>query len=369
MCTAAPKAARRGAAAPATARHPLLVPRIAGAGRKRKTPAGRQRADFNIRGLRRKADRSCASRADRTRAGPPPLDCGADEDRRPPRPRRDAAARRALARAHRSPASASSSRRRKRASRRSGRACRPASRRTSSPARSTTKAGRCSPRTAPSPPSCASSSRCSSARWPRPAGRRARCASRCSGDDGARRRVRPHARVPGRQGHRPRRVRGALPRRLQHRRLAAVRRRVERAEHRPVLHARALRGARRRCARRAGSRRSSPACARSSAWKPSCTRWRRAPRLLLMVSKHGHCLNDLLFRWHAGQLAGRHRGVVSNHPDFAALARSFGLAVPPLPARRRRAAPKPSARRSCRSRRCVERAASTSSCWRATCRS
>ena len=28
----------------------------------------------------------------------------------------------------------------------------------------------------------------------------------------------------------------------------------------------------------------------------------RKPRVLIMVSKHGHCLNDLLFRWHSGQL-------------------------------------------------------------------
>jgi formyltetrahydrofolate deformylase len=51
----------------------------------------------------------------------------------------------------------------------------------------------------------------------------------------------------------------------------------------------------------------------------------RRQRLLLMVSRHGHCLNDLLFRWHSGQLAVDIRGVVSNHPDFAALAAGFGL--------------------------------------------
>src|SRR5947207_2361548 len=28
----------------------------------------------------------------------------------------------------------------------------------------------------------------------------------------------------------------------------------------------------------------------------------RRPRVLMMVSQHGHCLNDLLFRWHSGQL-------------------------------------------------------------------
>jgi formyltetrahydrofolate deformylase len=57
----------------------------------------------------------------------------------------------------------------------------------------------------------------------------------------------------------------------------------------------------------------------------------RKPRLMLMVSKHGHCLNDLLFRCHSGQLKVDVRGVVSNHPDFAALAASFGLAFHHVP--------------------------------------
>jgi len=60
----------------------------------------------------------------------------------------------------------------------------------------------------------------------------------------------------------------------------------------------------------------------------------RKPRLALMVSKHGHCLNDLLFRWHSGQLDVDIRAVISNHPDFAALAAGYGLAFHhfPLPA-------------------------------------
>ncbi len=51
----------------------------------------------------------------------------------------------------------------------------------------------------------------------------------------------------------------------------------------------------------------------------------RQPRLLRMVSKHGHCLNDLLFRCQSGQLPGRIAGVVSNHPDFAELCASHGV--------------------------------------------
>jgi formyltetrahydrofolate deformylase len=49
------------------------------------------------------------------------------------------------------------------------------------------------------------------------------------------------------------------------------------------------------------------------------------PRLLLMVSKLGHCLNDLLFRWSIGSLNAEVVGIVSNHPDFADLAASYKL--------------------------------------------
>ena len=57
----------------------------------------------------------------------------------------------------------------------------------------------------------------------------------------------------------------------------------------------------------------------------------RKPRLLLMVSKHGHCLNDLLFRWQSGQLNVDIPAIVSNHPDYAELARGYGLAFHHLP--------------------------------------
>jgi formyltetrahydrofolate deformylase len=56
-----------------------------------------------------------------------------------------------------------------------------------------------------------------------------------------------------------------------------------------------------------------------------------APRLLLMVSKHGHCLNDLLFRCRSGQLPATIAGVVSNHPDFAELCASHGVPFHHLP--------------------------------------
>jgi formyltetrahydrofolate deformylase len=57
----------------------------------------------------------------------------------------------------------------------------------------------------------------------------------------------------------------------------------------------------------------------------------RKARLLLMVSRHGHCLNDLLFRVHSGQLDVEIAAIVSNHADFAALAQSFGVAFHHLP--------------------------------------
>jgi formyltetrahydrofolate deformylase len=55
------------------------------------------------------------------------------------------------------------------------------------------------------------------------------------------------------------------------------------------------------------------------------------PRLLLMVSQHGHCLNDLLFRWKSGQLDVDIPAIVSNHPTYAALADSYGIAFHHLP--------------------------------------
>jgi formyltetrahydrofolate deformylase len=57
----------------------------------------------------------------------------------------------------------------------------------------------------------------------------------------------------------------------------------------------------------------------------------RRPRVLLMVSQHGHCLNDLLFRWKSGQLAVDIPAIVSNHTAFAALAESYGIPFHHLP--------------------------------------
>jgi formyltetrahydrofolate deformylase len=48
-------------------------------------------------------------------------------------------------------------------------------------------------------------------------------------------------------------------------------------------------------------------------------------RTLIMVSKHLHCLNDLLFRASTGTLQIDIAAVVSNHPDAGPLVRSYGL--------------------------------------------
>ena len=57
----------------------------------------------------------------------------------------------------------------------------------------------------------------------------------------------------------------------------------------------------------------------------------RRPRLLMMVSRFGHCLNDLLFRCRSGQLKVDVAGIVSNHPDHAELAGSYQIPFHHLP--------------------------------------
>jgi formyltetrahydrofolate deformylase len=48
-------------------------------------------------------------------------------------------------------------------------------------------------------------------------------------------------------------------------------------------------------------------------------------RVLVMVSKMGHCLNDLIFRWRAGSLNADLAAVVSNHEDLRPMAEAAGL--------------------------------------------
>jgi formyltetrahydrofolate deformylase len=54
-------------------------------------------------------------------------------------------------------------------------------------------------------------------------------------------------------------------------------------------------------------------------------------RTLIMVSKFGHCLNDLLFRKSTGALNIEIPAIVSNHREFEALAQSYGIPFHHIP--------------------------------------
>jgi formyltetrahydrofolate deformylase len=55
------------------------------------------------------------------------------------------------------------------------------------------------------------------------------------------------------------------------------------------------------------------------------------PRVAVMVSKMGHCLNDLIFRWRAGILGGDLVAVVSNHEVLRPMAEAAGLPFVHIP--------------------------------------
>ncbi|MBC7723845.1 MAG: formyltetrahydrofolate deformylase [Burkholderiaceae bacterium] len=54
-------------------------------------------------------------------------------------------------------------------------------------------------------------------------------------------------------------------------------------------------------------------------------------RTLIMVSRFGHCLNDLLYRYRMGTLNIEIPVIVSNHPDWATLAASYDIEYRHLP--------------------------------------
>jgi len=59
-------------------------------------------------------------------------------------------------------------------------------------------------------------------------------------------------------------------------------------------------------------------------------RWQIIPkaqksRVLIMVSKYGHCLNDLLYRYKTGQLAIEIPAIISNHKDWEETAKWHGI--------------------------------------------
>ncbi|WP_159911595.1 formyltetrahydrofolate deformylase [Pantoea sp. 18069] len=54
-------------------------------------------------------------------------------------------------------------------------------------------------------------------------------------------------------------------------------------------------------------------------------------KTVLLVSKEGHCLNDLLFRWKSGLLPIDIRAIISNHRDFYQLAASYNVPFHHIP--------------------------------------
>ncbi|MGB4248238.1 MAG: formyltetrahydrofolate deformylase [Pseudohongiellaceae bacterium] len=55
------------------------------------------------------------------------------------------------------------------------------------------------------------------------------------------------------------------------------------------------------------------------------------PKVLMAVSKHGHCLNDILHRWSSGVLPANIVGVVSNHEDLRGITEWYGIPYHYLP--------------------------------------
>jgi len=55
------------------------------------------------------------------------------------------------------------------------------------------------------------------------------------------------------------------------------------------------------------------------------------PRVLIMVSKFGHCLNDLLYRWKMDQLKVELPVIVSNHRDLEDVATAAGIPFVHIP--------------------------------------
>jgi formyltetrahydrofolate deformylase len=54
-------------------------------------------------------------------------------------------------------------------------------------------------------------------------------------------------------------------------------------------------------------------------------------RTVILVSKEGHCLNDLLFRWKSGLLPVDIAAIVSNHREFYQLAASYNVPFHHIP--------------------------------------
>ena len=57
----------------------------------------------------------------------------------------------------------------------------------------------------------------------------------------------------------------------------------------------------------------------------------RRPRIMVLVSKEGHCLNDLIFRWKSEDLGGDLVLVASNHDFLQPMAEAAGLPYRQIP--------------------------------------
>jgi len=55
------------------------------------------------------------------------------------------------------------------------------------------------------------------------------------------------------------------------------------------------------------------------------------PNVLILASRLGHCLNDLLYRYRSGSLKVAIPAVASNHPDLGDLVRSYGISFHYVP--------------------------------------
>ena len=55
------------------------------------------------------------------------------------------------------------------------------------------------------------------------------------------------------------------------------------------------------------------------------------PRVIIMVSKHDHCLNDLLYRYRTGALCMEIAAVISNHDDLRGLTEWHGVPYHHIP--------------------------------------
>ncbi|HLH14839.1 MAG TPA: formyltetrahydrofolate deformylase, partial [Solirubrobacteraceae bacterium] len=62
--------------------------------------------------------------------------------------------------------------------------------------------------------------------------------------------------------------------------------------------------------------------------------WGERRRLAILVSRHDHCLQDMLWRWRRGELDAHIAMVISNHPDLEPDVRAAGVEFHHVPVER-----------------------------------